>query len=123
MTLENIGEYDDALLCRTTLTACCLPPYTGVNGSVFGNWFFPNGTRIPGEVANETSGEEWDFYRDRGQMVVGMNRRRGGEEGIYCCEIRDTMNVIQTLYIGVYSLSTGEWYMCCSGKSSVRLFF
>ena len=109
MTLEDIGEGDDALLCITSLTACCRLPYTGVNGSVFGNWFFPNGTRVPSEVANETSREKWDIYRTRGQMVVLLHRRRGGEEGIYRCEIPDAMNVTQTIYIGVYSASTGEW--------------
>ena len=109
VTLEDIGEGDDALLCITNQTACCVPPYAGGNGSVFGNWFFPNGTRVPSDIVNETSGEEWNFYRDRGQMVVRMNRRRGGEEGIYRCEIPISMNVTQTIYIGVYSISTGEW--------------
>ena len=103
--LEDIGEHDDALLCMTNQTDCCGPPYTGVNGK----WFFPNETKVPSEVVNETSGEEWDFYRTRGQMVVGLNRRRGGVEGMYRCEIPDAMNVIQTTYIGVYSASTGEW--------------
>ena len=106
--LENIGEGDDALLCITFKTACCRPPYTDEVELVIGNWFFPNGTRLPSDIANETSGEEWDFYRDRVQMVVRMNRRKGGVEGIYRCEIPDAMNVNQTIYIGVYSVSTGE---------------
>ena len=101
MTLENIGEGDDALLCMTNRSE--------MNSSIaIGEWFFPNGTKVPGEVVNETSGEKWDFYRSRGQMVVRMHRRRGGEEGIYRCEIPDAMNVTQTIYIGVYSISTGE---------------
>ena len=43
-------------------------------------------------------------------MVVTLNRRRGGEGGIYRCEILDSVNVIQTIYIGVYTTntSTGE---------------
>ena len=101
VTLEDIGEGDDALLCRTNQTACCRLP--------IGNWFFPNKTRVPSEVVNATSGEKWDFHRNRGQMVVRMHRRRGGVEGIYHCEIPDTINVIHTIYIGVYSASTGEW--------------
>ena len=101
--LEDIGEGDDALLCRTNQTACCRPPYTGGNGSSLGNWFLPNGTRAP------SAGGQWDIYRTRGQMVVRMYRRRGGVEGIYHCEIPDAMNVTQTIYIGVYSASTGEW--------------
>ena len=97
--LEDIGEDDDALLCITFQTACCRHPYTA------GNWVFPNETRVP------SSDKQWDFHRDRGQMVVRLHRRRGGEEGIYHCEIPDAMNVIQTIYIGVYSASTGEWYV------------
>ena len=110
--LEDIGEHDDALLCVTNLTACCRPSGSGGNGSVLGNWFFPNGTRVP------SLGNQWNFYRTRGHMVVRMQRRRGGEEGIYRCEIPDTFGLIQTLYIGVYSASTGEWWIlfcsCCN---------
>ena len=92
VTLEDIGEGDDALLCITFQIACCR---LGL-----GNWYFPNGSRTP------LMG--WDIYRTRGQMVVRMNRRRGGEEGMYRCEIPDAMNIAQTIYIGVYSISTGE---------------
>ena len=103
--LEDIGEGDNALLCITNLTACCRSDDTGGNTS--GNWFFPNGTRVHSDGM-------WDIYRTRGQMVVRVNRRRGGVDGIYRCEIPDAMNVIQTKYIGVYSVSTGEWYMYCT---------
>ena len=102
VTLEDIGERDDSLLCTTNFAACRLPPYTGDNASVLGNWYFPNRTRVP------SSGTHWDFYITRGQMVVALNRRRGGVEGIYHCEIPDSMNVPQTIYIGVYSTSSGE---------------
>ena len=104
--LENIGEGDDdALLCITNYTACCRPPYTG--GLALGNWFFPNGTIVPSET--HTSGEEWDFYRSRDQMMVHLHRKRGGVEGIYRCEIPGAMNVNQIVYIRLYSASTGEW--------------
>ena len=103
MTLEDIGKDDTSLLCVTNLTACCRRPYTHENGSTIGNWFFPNGTRVP-------SSGTMDFYRTRGKMVVQLHHRRGGVEGIYHCEILDSMNVTQTIYIGVYSAntSTGE---------------
>ena len=96
--LEDIGEGDDVLFCITNYTACCQP-----DGTVFANWFFPNGTRVP------SSAHQWDFFRTRGQMVVHLHRRRGGVEGIYRCEIPDAMNVTQAKYIQVYSASTGEW--------------
>ena len=102
VTLEDIGEGDDALFCITNQTACCRPPYTGVVGPALGNWFFPNRSRVPSGNAND------DFYRTRGQMMVRLHHRRGGVEGIYRCEIPDGMNVTQAIYIGVYSASTGE---------------
>ena len=102
VTLEDIGEGDDALLCVTNLTSCCRPPYTGENGSAIGDWYFPNGVRVP------SGGNQWDLYRTRGQMVVLLNRKRGGVEGIYRCEIQDSTNVKQILYIGVYTAGNGE---------------
>ena len=105
VTLEDIGEWNDALLCVTDLTACCIPPYTGEMGSALGNWFFPNETRVP------SPSSRWEIYRSRGQMVVSLHRSRGGEEGIYRCEIPDARNVTQTIYIGVYKADTGEWYI------------
>ena len=109
MSLDDIDEGDNALLCLTNLTACCRPPYTnagnkGEMGAAIGNWFFPNGTRVP------SSGERWDFHRTRGHMRVLLQRRSGGVVGIYSCAIPDAMNVTQTIYIGVYSASNGEWY-------------
>ena len=119
VTLEDIGEdRDAALLCLTDQTACCSHFYTGEIGSALGNWFFPNGTRIPSTYANYTTRTQWDFHRTRGQMIVHMRRRRGGVDGIYRCEIPDAMNVTQTIYIGVYSANTGVWYIHVIGFHS-----
>ena len=94
MTLEDIGEGDDGLLCITNLTDCCR----------HGNWLFPNGSRVP------SGGKQWDFHRSRREMMVLMQRRRGGEDGIYHCKTPDSMNVTQTIYIGVYTTGNGEWH-------------
>ena len=104
VTLEDIGENDTALFCMTNFTGCCRPPYTET-GSALGTWYFPNGSQVL------SSGNHGDIYRTRGQMVVYLNRRRGGVDGIYHCKIPDSTNVIQTIYIGVYTGGTGEWYM------------
>ena len=103
VTLEDISGGDNALLCLTDLTACCRSPYTDYWRHSIGNWYFPNGTRVP------SPGSPWELYRSRGQMVVLLNRRQGGEDGIYRCEIPDSMNVYQNIYIGVYTASRGEW--------------
>ena len=100
VTLEDIGEWDYALLCVTDQPVCCRHPYT----PTLGNWFFPNGTRLLSSFWTQ-----WNFYRDRGQMLVNMHRRRGGVTGIYRCVIPDAMNVTQTIYIGVYTANSGEW--------------
>ena len=99
MTLEHIGENDDALLCITNLTACCR---SGDGLTVLGQWFFPNTTGV--YSTNISS----DLYKDRGQRVVRMKRIRGGVQGIYYCEIPDSMNFSQTIYIGVYTASNGK---------------
>ena len=101
MTLEEIGEGDDLLFCITDLTACCRPPYTAsLESGAIGNWYFPNGTRVP------SSGRQWDFHRTRGQMVVHLHRRRRGVNGIYHCEIPGAVNVTD-IYIGVYTAEAG----------------
>ena len=89
MALEDIGEGNNTLLCVANQTACYKQPAKG-------NWYFPNGTRVL------SSGEQWDFYRTRDQMVVRLNRREGGEDGIHRCEIPDSMDVTQNISIGVY---------------------
>ena len=103
VALEDIGENYTALLCMTRLTSCCKAPHTKT-GSALGEWYFPNGTEVLG------TGNLGDFYRTRDEMVVRMHRRRGGVAGIYRCEIPDSANVTQTLYIEVYTAGTGEWY-------------
>ena len=109
VSLEDIGEGRDALLCLTDQPACCRHPYTKPMGqNTIGNWFFPNGTRVP------SSGNNWGFHRTRGPSVVLMAREKGGVDGIYYCDIPDTAGVIQTVYIGVYNTSTGECYNTCT---------
>ena len=101
VTLGNIGE--NSLLCMTNFSACCRRNHTNGYGSAIGNWFFPNWTRVP------SHGTTWDFYRSRGDMVVLLHRKGGGVDGIYSCVIPVSMNVNQSIYIGVYNASTGEW--------------
>ena len=105
VTLEDIGEGDDALFCVTDNTACCARDQVPGHG-ILGDWYYPNGTG----VANYYNGQYimWDFYGNRGPSVVRLNRRRGGVTGIYHCEIPDAAGVDQTLFVGVYTAGTGE---------------
>ena len=106
VALEDIGEDGDALLCMTDNTMCCGRDQVPGRG-ILGDWFYPNGTRVPNRLVYFYR-DIWDFYRNRGQSVVRLNRRRGGVNGIYHCEIPDTAGVYQTIYIGVYTANVGE---------------
>jgi len=109
VALEDIGEGDNALLCITNNTACCSRAQSP-GGVTLGDWYYPNGTGVANTIVVQPD-LRWDFYRNRGQSVVRMHRRRDGVNGIYRCEIPDEMNVTQNIYIGVYNANTGERYM------------
>ena len=114
VALEDIGDNDTlALLCMTDLAACCRTPHST---APLGNWFFPNGTGVPNSYI-DGQGLMWNFYRNRGQTVVRMIRRRGGVNGIYHCEIPVSAGPIiyQNVYIGVYAANSGECYMYVYG--------
>ena len=115
MTLEEIGEGEDALRCMTDNTSCCRLPYTqSLRQSAIGNWFFPNGSRVP------SNKKQWDFHRTRGDMVVLLHRRRDGVIGVYYCMVPDKEGNVQTTYIGVYTAGTGGWYI---HPSSLCIYF
>ena len=106
MNLEDIGEGNNELWCITDNTACCSRSESP-GGTVLGDWVFPNGTVVPNEIIT-VDGLRWDFYRLRGPSRVRLLRRRGGVDGIYRCDIPDTSAAFQTIYIGIYSASTGK---------------
>ena len=99
--LEDIGEWDDALLCMTDNRNCCAYAQSP-GGVVLGDWYYPNGTRVVNR------GLQWNFYRNRDQSVVRLNRRRGGVNGIYRCEIPDQSGNTQSLHVGVYTRNAGK---------------
>ena len=116
VTLEDIGEDGDALLCMTNNTMCCGRDQVPGRG-ILGDWFYPNGTTVPNSrigigydpyYLRYRQITMWEFYRNRGQSVVRLHRRRGGVPGIYHCVIPDTAGVNQTIYIGVYTANMGE---------------
>ena len=97
VALEDIGEGNDALLCRTEFNVCCKASEIVYD---VGDWYFPNGSDV---FNNDT---QKNFYITRDQMAVHLNRRRGGEEGIYSCVIPDSVYALQTIYIGLYTANT-----------------
>ena len=106
---------DTALLCHTNKV---LPKVIG------GDWFDPDGKKV-GDV-NRPGGVP-GVERNRGLHVVRLKRSSDGTppEGMYKCVVRDTTDINQTVYVGIYSLINGKWlhYVWCALKSAYIISF
>ena len=90
--LNDIGEGEGALLCKTNHPNCC-----GTRPNRFGQFFYPNGRQVPIRVQNE------DFYRNRGEQRIRLNRKEGviSPIGEFRCEIPDANGVMRSVYITI----------------------
>ena len=86
----EIGEGDNALFCKTNNENCC-----GIPPNRFGEFYYPIGDQVP------IKKEQRNFYRNRGEQVIRLNRREGvtSPTGQYRCEIPDADGVMQNIYI------------------------
>ena len=102
----NAGDNSDGVQCHTDLSTCC----SDTEGIHRGDWYFPNGTRLPFvSNANTPVGEARDAQR--------VNIRRStatGPAGIYHCDIpiealHDDMDISvrDTVYLGLYTITGG----------------
>ena len=105
--ISLVGE-ESSVLCITDLSTCC----SGANGPYRGDWYFPNGTRLPFAALDV------DVYETCIAQGVGLRRRNPSTtsppSGIYRCDIPtnavhdDTdISVRDTVYVGVYTASGG----------------
>ena len=98
VAIGDIGSSDvDALLCITNR-----PPAGATSG---GEWFVPDGTRVPNEGVP-------GFSRNRGPMVVRLRRTTGTDpaaEGIYHCVVMDNTETEQRVYVGIYHSGGGMY--------------
>ena len=75
VNLSTVGYSSNCVQCYTDLNTCC----SGSQGPHRGDWYFPDGTRLP------FSG---DMYEARGAQRVGLCRTNAtGPTGIYRCDI------------------------------------
>jgi len=97
VTVTEIGNDSAALLCTTITHWCCFS--RGGNG-----WFFPNGSEV---MRDETL----PYYRTRARNPGALLLHRNPEgltTGIFRCDIPDGNNILQSLYVGIYTNTTGE---------------
>ena len=101
-------EYQgDNVLCLTDLNTCC----SGSQGHHRGDWYFPNGTRLPFSSP---------IYEKRtAQGVVIRRTTATGPTGIYRCDIPtdavhdDTsISVRDSVYVGLYYEDGGKHLAC-----------
>ena len=94
ISIDDIGEGNNALLCRTDRTDCC----SGANR--YGEFYYPNSTK----VGIRKDGEA--MYRNRGVQLIRLNRRLNGATpttGKYTCEIPDATGQLQSISINLIS--------------------
>ena len=102
---NNSGS--DSVQCHTDLNTCC----NNTQGSHRGDWYFPDGTRLPfpGGV---------DIFESRGAQRVDLRRRNSATSpvGVYRCDIptialynNSNISVRDApVYMGLYTASGGK---------------
>ena len=101
VTITDIGTGSAALLCTTTLPGCCF----SVNQET--QWYFPNGSQVP----NLRPQPSMTFSRTRSHSpgAVRLNHNPvATTTGVFHCDIRDASGDLQSLYVGIYTATTGE---------------
>ena len=89
--------------CHTDLMTCC----SGDQGSHRGDWYFPNGERLPFPDGS-------DIVEARQAERLELRRNRGTEPtGIYRCDIETVAGVNgngmrETVYVGLYTSDEGR---------------
>ena len=101
VNLTLVGsDSSNSVICHTDLSTCC----SGAQGPHRGDWYFPNGTRLPFPG-------QGDIYENRLDQQVDLKRRNSAEEpsGIYRCDITTTSSLLdrESVYIGLYSSGGG----------------
>jgi predicted outer membrane repeat protein len=90
VSLGEVGEGGNALICKTNRQDCCGSP-----PNRFGEFYYPSGDRVPIRIHQD------NFYRQRGDSEIYLNRRANtiSPIGTYSCVIPDAAGTIQILYI------------------------
>ena len=100
----NDRSGSDSVQCHTDLNTCC----SGDQGVHRGDWYFPNGTRLPFPDILPS------IFEARQDKRVDIRRNRGtGLTGIYRCDIETIAGVNgdgmrETIYVGLYTSDGGK---------------
>ena len=107
VNISQVGTGDAAVYCHTDLTTCC----TNSQGSHRGDWYFPNGDRLPFPANNNPP----PIFEARTAQKIDLRRIFGTEPtGIYRCDIETVAGINgdgmrETVYVGLYTSDGGKY--------------
>ena len=94
VNIDDIGN-EDALLCVTDLHDCCH------RSSRAGEWYFPNGTRVP--ISRYCYQRDDCFFRNRSTSTVCLNVVPTPLERGRChCEVPNADGILQQIFVNMY---------------------
>ena len=103
VTITDIGTGSAALMCTTTFRYCCFSgPSPGTH------WYFPNGTRVERFNTLPYYRSRTDAKRSPPGTVLLHRNPEGTTTGVFRCEILDATGAFQSIYVGIYTTTTGE---------------
>ena len=87
IAFQRISVMRNALYCLTDSSSCC------DNGK--GDWYDRNG-----KIITDNREDRWsNLYVTRGNRVVSLNRKTGGQPGMWRCDIPDSNGALRSVYI------------------------
>ena len=97
-----MGTGDAAVQCHTDLDTCC----NNAQGPHRGNWYFPNGDRLPIPGGGT-------IILSRQAQRVDLRSSAMEPTGIYRCDIETEAvhdnNMRETVYVGLYTSDGGKY--------------
>ena len=107
VNIQDIGAGTNALFCLTDRMHCCRKR----DGGASGEWYLPGESDpIPGA---SSATDRDTFRKQRWTSVVALihNNNPTTPLGLYRCEVMDSNNITQSVYVGVYGANGGENYV------------
>ena len=104
VNITDIGTGSAALNCTTTYIPCCfsVPP----RGT---HWYFPNGSRVENINTLPYYRSRTDASRFPPGAVLLHRSPEGTTTGVFRCDIPDANGIFQSIYVGIYTATTGEF--------------
>ena len=106
--LSLVGDVgNNSVVCQTDLETCC----SGAQGSHRGDWYFPNGDRLPfvGEIYQSRSAQQVDLHR---------TSETTSPTGVYRCDIptlaindATDISIRASIYVGLYPSEEGQYHL------------